>query len=78
MSGIQAKVNSNGELVIPENVTSSLDWLPGAEVSFSIEDNRLVATKYQERAVPHFYALAMRCLERMKSQRELNGNQEPN
>lgn len=78
MSGICAKVNPNGQLVIPENVTSSLDWLPGAEVTFSIEDNRLVAIKSHAKSVPFFYALAMRSIEGMRSRTEHSRKQRPN
>ena len=78
MSGICAKVNPNGQLVIPENVTSSLDWLPGAKVTFSVEDNRLVARKSYAKAVPFFYALAMKSLEDMKSRVEHSKRQRPN
>jgi bifunctional DNA-binding transcriptional regulator/antitoxin component of YhaV-PrlF toxin-antitoxin module len=78
MSGIRSKVGPNGQLVIPEEMTSSLDWLPGAEIVFSIEDNRLVARKSYPRMVPFFYSLAMRSLENMKAQVRADNRQRLN
>ncbi|MFQ6059745.1 MAG: hypothetical protein ACE5KV_00405 [Thermoplasmata archaeon] len=66
MSGIRSKVGPDGQLVIPEEITSSLDWFPGADIVFSIEDSRLVARKYYPRIVPFFYSLAMKSLEDAK------------
>ena len=70
MSGISSKVGPNGQLVIPEEITTNLDWMPGAEVSLSIEDNRLVARKSVPKSVPFFYALAMKSLEEMRRRKE--------
>lgn len=66
MSGICSKVGPDGQLVIPEEITTNLDWMPGAEVTLSIEDNRLVARKSVSKNVPHFYVLAMKSLEEMR------------
>ena len=70
MSGISSKVGPDGQLVIPEEITTNLDWMPGAEVSLSIEDNRLVARKSLPKSVPFFYALAMKSLEEMRRRKE--------
>jgi bifunctional DNA-binding transcriptional regulator/antitoxin component of YhaV-PrlF toxin-antitoxin module len=70
MSGIPSKVGPDGQLVIPEEITTNLDWMPGAEVSLSIEDNRLVARKSIPKSVPFFYALAMKSLEEMRRRKE--------
>ncbi len=70
MSGISSKVGPNGQLVIPEEIINSLDWMPGANVSLSIEDNRLVARKSIPKSVPFFYSLAMRSLEEMKRRKQ--------
>jgi bifunctional DNA-binding transcriptional regulator/antitoxin component of YhaV-PrlF toxin-antitoxin module len=66
MSGISSKVGPDGQLVIPVEIVNSLDWMPGADVSLSIEDNRLVARKSIPKSVPFFYALAMKSLEEMR------------
>lgn len=70
MSGISSKVGPDGQLVIPEEITTNLDWMPGAEVRLSIEDNRLVARKSIPKNVPFFYALAMRSLDEMRRRKE--------
>ncbi|MCK5292240.1 MAG: AbrB/MazE/SpoVT family DNA-binding domain-containing protein [Thermoplasmata archaeon] len=70
MSGISSKVGPNGQLVIPEEIVNSLDWMPGANVSLSIEDNRLVARKSIPQSVPFFYALAMKSLEEMRRKKQ--------
>ncbi len=70
MSGISSKVGPNGQLVIPEEIVNSLDWRPGADVSLSIEDNRLVARKSIPKSVPLFYTLAMRSLEEMRRRKQ--------
>ncbi len=66
MSGISSKVGPDGQLVIPEEITTNLDWMPGAKVTLSVEDNRLVARKSVPRSVPFFYYLAMKSLEEMR------------
>ncbi|MCK4444297.1 MAG: hypothetical protein KAW09_07120 [Thermoplasmata archaeon] len=40
--------------------------MPGAKVTLSVEDNRLVARKSVPRSVPFFYYLAMKSLEEMR------------
>jgi bifunctional DNA-binding transcriptional regulator/antitoxin component of YhaV-PrlF toxin-antitoxin module len=70
MSGINSKVGPNGQLVIPVEIIDSLDWMPGADVSLSIEDNRLVARKSIPKSVPLFYSLAMKSLGEMRRKKQ--------
>ncbi len=70
MSGISSKVGPDGQLVIPQEILTNLDWMPGADVILSIEDNRLVARRSVPKSVPYFYVLAMRSLEEMRRRKE--------